>query len=293
MSKKVLDSFHYSSNSEKCSNFKASFDITFIMSFTDEKSINNENSSYEDDSYLFIKTTTKDSSTEEDKFKKIFKTVKVIDKKIQDKKTNLGRKRYLDKKENNNSFKTHNRTSLDNILNKIQTHSINCINDCVNSILDFFKHKENERFLNNYAKIKKKISKKEFKEIKKKQLNEIITTDISGKYSKFPKDYNKILYNSLKEKAEKEKDPNYQALINFLNENFLSFFQDVYYKNKRTINLHKYGLDALIPLSEKVELCEDKIKTFKNLEDKEYKKNYRKCIKDSYFDGKLMFHLEK
>ena len=62
-------------------------------------------------------------------------------------------------------------------------------------------------------------------------------------------DHNKNLYENLK-KIAKEK-PIYQPLLNFLEEDYLFYFQNVYYKNERTINLQKYGIDAILPLSEK------------------------------------------
>ena len=80
-------------------------------------------------------------------------------------------------------------------------------------------------------------------------------------------------------------NPIYDALIKLSNETYLYFFQNIYYKNERFINLHKYGIDVIIPLSNKVELCEDKIKD----EDEEYIKIYKKCINENYFNGKLMF----
>ena len=76
-----------------------------------------------------------------------------------------------------------------------------------------------------------------------------------------------------------------------MDQNFLTFFKNVYHKKERSINLHNYGLVASVPLSEKVQLFEDKVKTF---EDEEYIKHYKKCINDHYFDGKLIeYQMEK
>ena len=211
----------------------------------------------------------------------------VIEKKDGNK--NLGRKRDKDKNSVNKSQKLHDNTGSDNLLNKIQVHAINSIGDIANSILDFFNHKEEERFLNTSAQIKKKINKKEFKEIKEQKLYKILTIDISKKFRKIPKDHNETLYNNLKEKSKE--DPIYEVLINFLDQDFLTFFKTVYHKKIRSINLHIKGRDELVPLSDKVQLYEDKIKKF---EDEEYKKLYKKCINDYYFDGKLIeFQMEK
>ena len=211
----------------------------------------------------------------------------VIEKKFGNK--NLGRKKDKDKISDGDSKNIHDNTSTDNLLNKIQVHAINSIGDVANSILDFIKHKEDERFLNTSAKIKKKINKKEFKEIKEQKLYKILTIDISKKFRKIPKDHNETLYNNLKEKSKE--DPIYEVLINFLDQDFLTFFKTVYHKKIRSINLHINGRDELVPLSDKVQLYEDKIKKF---EDEEYKKLYKKCINDNYFDGKLVeFEMEK
>ena len=127
--------------------------------------------------------------------------------------------------------------------------------------------------------------------------------EFSSKYQKFPKNYNKQLYN------EMVKDPKYKILIEFLNEDFfilkiscinfkyiwwngLYFFQNIYYKKERNINFLKYGVDTKITLSNDVKLCFQK---FQTLDDKdiEYKKSINNCINVNYFDGKLMFLLEE
>ena len=268
---KQSDFFQYSLNSENSkinTENEDEFSAAFKKSFHyEEKNVYEK----ENDAHLF---QTKESSTEKEKeedikiIKSIFKTEIKSEKKL------LGKKKSLTRK--------------DNILNKNQVHAINSINNVVNSILDFYNHRENERFLNINAEIKKMINKKEIKELKGKKLKDILTSDISGKYKLYTKNYNKRLYYSLEEKAKT--DQKYEVIINFLNENFLTFFQNVYHKNERTINLHNYGLDASVPLSSKVELCEDRIKTFA---DEEYTINYEKCINEYYYDSKLKFYIWK
>ena len=187
---------------------------------------------------------------------------------------------------NENLRKIHNNKDEDNIINKIQIHSINSGIECFNSILDYINYNKKERFLKIDASFKKKINKKEREVLKNKKLCDILKLNISKKYRNHSFDYNKILY----EKIEKMKNNQiYDALIKLSNETYLYFFQNIYYKNERFINLHKYGIDVIIPLSNKVELCEDKIKD----EDEEYIKIYKKCINENYFNGKLMFISEK
>ena len=190
-------------------------------------------------------------------------------------------------KSQNNSKKIHDKYDKFNIINKLNVHSIQSLIEIVNCALDMFSFGKNKelKFLNINSSFKKDVKKDSIENLKKKKLCDILTLNISDKYQKYPLDYNKQLYKKIKD------DPRYKVVINFLEENFLFFFQNVYYKSERTINLQKYGVDAFLTLSKKVKLNKDKIKTFKD--DKEYIKFYNQCINECYFDGKLMFQLEK
>lgn len=200
-----------------------------------------------------------------------------------------GRKKNSEKKEMNksqqNSEKIHDKNDKFNILNKLNVHSIKSLPQIVNCALDMLNFDESKRFLNIISTYKKDVKKSSIENLKKKKLCDILTLDISTKYHKYSLDHNKILYEELK------KDPRYEVIINFLDENFLFFFQNVYYKSERTINLQKYGVDTFLTLSNEVKLYKDKINTFKD--DKDYIKLYNQCINECYFDSKLMFQLEK
>ena len=263
---------------EDSTDFENAFNNTFSTGEAINSSGQNDDDILERNRYERQPTTPK-------KVRSIFK----IEKKEEEKKF-LGRKRDKDKTNfDSNSKKIHDNTGSDNLLNKIQVHAINSIGDITNSILDYFHHIKEERFLYTSAEMKKKINKKEFKMIKEKKICEILASDISRKYSKVSKDHNKVLYNSFEEKSNI--DPMCKVLIKFLDQDFLTFFKNVYHKKARNINLQNYGHDVLVPLSEKVQLCDDKLKTFK---DEEYIKHYKKCINDYYFDGKLIeFQMEK
>ena len=264
-----------------------SFEIAFKNCFNEEL-YKNEEPLNEDYSYLFIKT--KETKTKESTKEKVEENIQIISKTEKEDEL-LGKKRgrkkniekIVNKKEN--IEKIHNHESEDNMLNKIQIHSINSAIECFNSILDYIKYNNKERFLKIDPSFKKKINKKEREELKKKKLCDILKLDISTKFTNHSFDYNKNLY----EKIEKMKEnPIYDALIKLSNENYLYFFQNIYYKNERIINLNKYGIDVNIPLNNKVKLCEDKIKSFKDKGEK-YIKKYKKCINENYFNGKLMF----
>ena len=257
-----------------------SFEIAFKNCFNEEL-YKNEEPLIEDYSYQYIKT--KESTKE--KFEENIQNISEKEDKLLGKKR--GRKKNIEKIVNKkeNFKKIHNDEVEDNMLNKIQIHSINSIIECFNSILNYINYNNEERFLNINSSFKKKINKKEREELKKKKLCDILKLDISTKFTNHSFDYNKNLY----EKIEKMKEnPIYDALIKLSNENYLYFFQNIYYKNERIINLNKYGIDVNIPLNNKVKLCEDKIKSFKD-KDEKYIKKYKKCINENYFNGKLMF----
>ena len=280
-------------NTEKNINPQNSFEIAYKICFNEELYKNEEplNADYLYQYYQNENSKTKESTKEkvEENIQNIVKTEK--EDKLLGKKRKLGRKKNIEKIKNNNenNKKIHNDKVEDNMLNKIQIHSIKCIIEYFNSILDYIIYNDKERFLNIDSSFKKKINKKEREELKKKKLCDILKLNISKKYTNHSFDYNKNLY----EKIEKMKEnPIYEALIKLSNENYLYFFQNIYYKNERIINLNKYGIDITIPLTKKVELCEDKIKSFKD-KDEEYIKKYKKCINENYFNGKLMFISEK
>ena len=262
-----------------------SFEIAFKNCFNEEL-YKNEEPLNEDYSYLFIKTKeTKTKESTKEKLEENIQNISEKEDKLLGKKR--GRKKNIEKIENNNENieKIHNHESEDNMLNKIQIHSINSAIECFNSILNYIKYNNKERFLKIDPSFKKKINKKEREELKKKKLCDILKLDISTKFTNHSFDYNKNLY----EKIEKMKEnPIYDALIKLSNENYLYFFQNIYYKNERIINLNKYGIDVNIPLNNKVKLCEDKIKSFKDKGEK-YIKKYKKCINENYFNGKSMF----
>ena len=179
----------------------------------------------------------------------------------------------------------HGKKDKFNILNKFNVHSINSLIDIVNCFLDMLKYDKAIRFLDINSNYKKDVKKQSIENLKNQKLCDILTLNISRKYHRYSLDYNKNLYKEIKN------DPRCEVLINFLDENFLFFFQNVYYKNERTINLQKYGVDTFLTLSKEVELYIDKIKSFED--DKEYIKLCNQCINECYFNGKLMFQLEK
>ena len=195
-----------------------------------------------------------------------------------------GRKAVENEDENENENqpkKNHNKFDTDNILTKIQVNYITFIVLFLNCILDFFNYDKNERFKQIDYKVKQVVNQNHFNDLKSKKLHEIICMKISPKNKKIvaqDAEYNKNLYIKLQS----------NPIINrILNENYLYFFQNIYYKSEKIINLKHYGSETNITLSNKIVMFNDKIKSFK---DKDYIAAVQKCIKDNYFEKKVVFH---
>ena len=275
------------------SNSENSFGDAYNKFFPSEQININREPSEEYDSQIYFNTDNYKTTKEETKEKnKIDKNVKFNISKSSNnsinlvgKKTKRGRKKKAEKKDNNGQFskKCHTKYCESNVLHKIKTDSINSIIDTANSILEYYKC--NERFKYIDASYKKNVNKNEIELIKTQKLSDIILLPISPKYKNSEKDYNKQLYNKLKE------NPKYKVLKSFLDETYLHFFQDIYYQDERNINLKKYGINDYLPLSKKVKLSIDKINSF-DANEKDYLKLYNQCINKNYFDDKLKFYLE-
>ena len=141
---------------------------------------------------------------------------------------------------------------------KIQCHYITFMIKLINEILDFLK----------------------FDKLKGQKLYEIITNKVSSKNSKvsFDESFNLNLYKKL-EKNE--------IIKNFLNENYLKLFRNIYYKNERNLNLKEYGKDVVITLSNEIKMYHDI-----EINDKDYINSLNKYVKKMYFSPNK-FKIEK
>ena len=101
-----------------------------------------------------------------------------------------GRKKNIDK-----FFCYHNKNSKDNIKRKIQVHFITFIIKFINMVLKTFKYKE--QFKDIEQKFKINSNNKNIAELQKKNIGEILNREISSKFKKINKDYNKILYKKI------------------------------------------------------------------------------------------------
>ena len=149
---------------------------------------------------------------------------------------NLRKKRGR-KSFNINIKRVHDKYSDDNIIRKIQGNYINFLVEFVNELLKTIGRKDLS-FVSLDYNFKKLINKGHRHALNSETLREFFSKDISPKNSTKNKDYNAKIC----EKIEKEcKD----ISENILNRNFLFFFDKIYYKNNKKINMKEFGFDDL------------------------------------------------
>ena len=208
---------------------------------------------------------------------------KKIEKKEITKKFKIINKKRGKKKEKNNKRK-HNYDALDNLYRKIQVHYLSFIISYINNILKELNY--NLKFCNLNYKFKTSSKKEQIKSFNDKTIGkietfndktigEIISNDISTRYRYKEMNYNKLLYEKIK---------NNEVLKNILSENYLKLFQKIYYINKKQINLKEYGLDKTINLSKDVKMYKDLLlKVGERGKNRGFKRNMSICMKKHFF----------
>jgi hypothetical protein len=119
------------------------------------------------------------------------------------------------------------------------------------------------------------VNKDDFDSLKKQTLGYIFQNNVSHKFKNY-QNKNKQVYKVITDKSE--------TIKNILDKTYLEFF-DVYYLNKKTLNLSKYGLNETIILSSDTGFFKDLLK--KDDSDSEssseddiyYQKRIEECIK--------------
>lgn len=140
----------------------------------------------------------------------------------------------------------HSIFSEDNVKKKIKVHCFSCIINFINEILEFYKYKITFFDLDN--KYKNDVKKKALESLKTKKLWEIINNKISIKFKRYDQNINSKAYDIIK---------NNEILKNILEEEYISFYENIYLKNLKTINLKKFGSEEEIILSQNVEMFGD------------------------------------
>ena len=162
----------------------------------------------------------------------------------------------------------------DDILTKIQVHYISYIINFLNKVSSALGIKEEFKEI-KYS-LKKNVSYEYFTQLQGKTLKDIVSMETSNKYSKFGKEHNKDLCESIDNKV----------VQNILEKKYLEFFQNYYYKDVKEINLKEFGFggDEKVILShkgkEKALTYQDKIDCFKN--DKLYVELCNKFVMENY-----------
>ena len=251
--------------------------------FSNEKNIENEYENENEDNLYYVIKATKEESTKSienennsTQKKPIFSIVATEKTKLTKKKR--GRQTVKKPEENRKNKKTHDKSSTDNLLRKIQVHYMSFIISFINAILKELNY--NQRFLKINYQFKKNVNKDFFESLKIKNLSDIINNSISDKYKKKIKNLNYIIYDEIKD------DP---IINNILNENYLDIFKNYYYKSVNNINLAKYGIEKEINLPSNVKMYKDFIKEIIK-EDKEYARNLNICISQNYLTGNMFMN---
>ena len=157
-----------------------------------------------DDNLYYVIKTTKEESTKSIQNernstpkKPIFNTV-ITREKNSNQLTKKKRGRQMVKKpeENRKNKKTHDKSSTDNLLRKIQVHYMSFIISFINAILKELGY--NQRFLKINYEFKKNVNKDFFESLKDKNLSYIIKNEISDKYKTTKKNMNYIIYEEIK-----------------------------------------------------------------------------------------------
>jgi hypothetical protein len=209
-----------------------------------------------------ISSITKKESTKEDlSQKKLFLIV-----------TSKKRGRKIDKK---NNGKEHGKYDEDNIVRKIQVSYINFIIDFINEILKGIGRKDLSLIPLDYL-FKRVVNKKQRDFLKSHTVEEVIQSKTSPKYKTKNENVNKEIC----EKIKKEK---IYIMSSILKTNFFFFFDKIYYRKARRINLKDFGLVDLEINLDNLELYEDLLlKNKKDIHFEKYRKKIDFCAK-KYF----------
>lgn len=150
-----------------------------------------------------------------------------------------GRKPLEGKKDKNQ----HSFRDVDNVHRKIQvnffTFIINLVNDSIKILID---SRTKSRFKQIDYEVKRLINFKNFEEIKKEKLSDILKRNISSKYRKYDEDYNKKLLKRFCGLSE--------LFTKFCEQTFMEIFKKYYFCNQ--INIKEIVFEGkIIKLSKK------------------------------------------
>ena len=180
-----------------------------------------------------------------------------------EKKKDRGKQSKLSRK------RKHEKTSLDNLLTKVQVHFFSFIIDISNDALfTEFNIKNNDNFKEIDYRFKRKINYSSFEIYKNGSIKNILKLEISPKYKNYCKDHNEKLLNKVISLSN--------WLNHFFNMNYLKLF-DYYYNNQKPLN--KFCFEG-----KEIKLSKN-IKTFSNLLEKnsDNKHELIQIVKEIYY----------
>jgi len=171
-----------------------------------------------------------------------------------------------------NKRKEHIGSDFDNIQKMIQSHFFNYIINISNDAIRTICNSPKKKFKKIDYNIKKKVNAQFFQLLKSYSLRDILEMDISSKYTKFSKEHNKTILNSI----------NNIWLDKFFNMNYLELFEFYYNKGKPGNKISFKGKDIIFSR---------KTKNFYNLieKNKNYKNHLINTVRTAYFNGNLPF----
>jgi hypothetical protein len=209
-----------------------------------------------------ITTLTKKESTKEDLSQKKLFLINTPKKR--------GRKII---KENN--IKEHGKYDEDNIVRKVQVSYINFMISFLNKILETIGRKDLSFIPLEYD-FKRVVNKKNREFLKSNTVEEVIKSKTSPKYKTKSNNVNKEI-------CEKIKEEKIYIMTNILKTNFFFFFDKIYYRKARRINLKDFVLVDLEINIDKLELYEDLLlKNKKDIHFEKYRQKIDFCVK-KYF----------
>lgn len=198
---------------------------------------------------------------------------------ISKKRSKKGRHRQNIEISEKDNQKIHDKNALDNILRKIQVHSLNYMRAYANAALKEFNYEE--EFLNIDYTFKSKVNKDFLEALKTSKLSDILCNNISSKYKRIDINTNRNIYEKIKDNI---------ILKAILDEIFMVIF-DFYFKNIKRISLKKYDFDKEMNLGEKAKTFKDLLNNKSN--NKEYIKKLNMCIYQNFLTNSKYFDVLK
>jgi hypothetical protein len=171
----------------------------------------------------------------------------------------------------------HSKFKNDCKMAKIQRNYMTFLISFLNLIMSLLLNDKDYFFCDIDGDYKSNVNQKNRASLNQKTIKEIILeAPLSGKIKKKDISHNKTICHRLEEEGQK-------ILLNILDQKFLFFFENIYYANLKKYDLSPFGLELEVDFTK-----DEKIKTFKDLLNKDkllnldYKNGMKKCA-ENYF----------